>query len=166
MTTDSPRSKLLLRAAIAVIGVEGVGFAGSMFMSRPPGEWYRAIHKPSFNPPDAAFGIVWPILYLLIGLATALVWERSATRPVEGRVWVSFFLQLGLNFLFTPVFFGLQSTVGGGLVTTALWAAVLWNILEFRAVSRPAAWLLVPYLAWTGFAVVLAWSIVALNSGR
>jgi tryptophan-rich sensory protein len=154
---------LFLKAAIAVIGVEGVGFAGSLFMARPPGRWYSGLHKPWFNPPDAAFGIVWPILYLMIGLAAALVWQRGDAVPPERRVWVPFYLQLALNFAFTPVFFGLQSPLGGGLVTTALLGAVVWTVLAFRPVSKLAAALLVPYLIWTAFAVVLSWSIVLLN---
>lgn len=163
MTRERQGSGLLLKAVIAVIGVEIFGFLGSLFMSERPDPWYQALHKPAFTPPDAAFGIIWPILFLLIGIAAALVWERGGTAVIDRRIWVSFYVQLAINFSFTPIFFGLRAPLGGALVTTVLLPVVLWNILAFRTVSRAAGALLIPYLAWGAFAAVLAWSIVAMN---
>lgn len=133
-----------------------VAWLGSLATVGNVDGWYRDADKPSFNPPDALFGPVWTVLYVAMAVAVWLAWRRGAP---TGIWWV----QLGLNLAWTPVFFGLQQLWLGLVVIVLLDLAVLATILAFRRWSRPAALLLVPYLGWILFATVLNGSIAALN---
>lgn len=118
--------------------------------------WYRDADKPWFTPPDALFGPVWSVLYLAMAVAAWLAWRRGAPTTIW---WV----QLALNLAWTPVFFGLEQLWLGLVVIVALDLAVIATIVVFRRWSRTAALLLVPYLAWIGFATLLNASIAVLN---
>ena len=124
-----------------------------------PGEWYAALTKPPFNPPNWIFGPVWSIFYILISVAGWRIW------PLEGagtarRLWIA---QLVLNFLWSPVFFGLQSVGGALVIILPLLATIVAFIVTVRRVDRIAAWLFFPYALWVGFASVLNLSIWWLN---
>jgi tryptophan-rich sensory protein len=123
--------------------------------------WYRPLAKPSWTPPDAAFPIAWTILYVLMGIAAGLVWTRRHRGRRRAIGW--FLIQLALNVLWSPVFFGLHSPAGGLAVILLLLAALVATLVAFFAISRAAFWLLVPYLLWVGYATTLAIAICALN---
>lgn len=124
-----------------------------------PGEWYAALAKPSFNPPNWIFGPVWTVLYILIGIVGWRVWTKSADQRLRVR-WV---FQMALNFAWSPVFFGLQNISAGLVVITLLLAVIL--AFAMRAVQREriSAMMFVPYIAWVSFATVLNASIWWLN---
>ena len=123
--------------------------------------WYRPLAKPSWTPPEIAFPIAWTILYVLMGIAAGLVWRR---RHRDRRRAIGLFLvQLALNVLWSPVFFGLHSPAGGVAVILLLLAALVATLVAFLAISRTAFWLMVPYLLWTGYATALVIGICALN---
>src|SRR6218665_3649520 len=73
-----------------------------------PGDWYQSLQKPPFNPPNWIFGPVWTTLYVLIGIAGARMWIVRPT-GTRMRLW---FTQMALNFLWSPIFFGMQSPIG------------------------------------------------------
>ncbi|QYY34920.1 TspO/MBR family protein [Ruficoccus sp. ZRK36] len=121
--------------------------------------WYNYLNKPSFTPPGWLFAPVWTLLYVCIGIAGARVFTQ-AIHPGVRMLWAAL---LVLNFLWTPVFFGLH-WMGAALVIAGLMTAgiVLFIALCWRR-DRVAAWLFVPYALWNGFATVLNASIVHLN---
>jgi tryptophan-rich sensory protein len=125
----------------------------------PPGAWYEALAKPAWTPPDAAFPIVWSVLYVCIGVSAALVWRASDDRgPL-----VPWGVQLVLNALWSALFFGLHWPAVALVEIVVLWLAIAATIRAFRRVRPLAAWLLVPYLAWVTLATALNASIWWLN---
>lgn len=153
-----------LRLAVCIgvpLAIAGVGGWITAINIEP---WYRALSKPPSTPPDWAFGPVWTTLYVLMGVAVFLVWRRGwSGADVKLAVGV-YVLQLALNALWTPVFFGLHSIVGGLAVIVVLWVTILATILRFWRVSRIAAALLAPYLLWVSYATHLNFSIWRLNA--
>ncbi|MBN9032753.1 MAG: sensor histidine kinase [Rhizobiales bacterium 63-7] len=138
----------------AVLG--GGLFIGFNFM---PGDWYQSLAKPPFNPPNWIFAPVWSILYILIGVAGARTFLRDGLSNAFG-LWV---MQLILNFLWSPAFFGARNAHLALAVIVPLLATILAFIaLRWRR-DRVAALLFVPYAAWVGFATLLNASIVWLN---
>lgn len=130
-------------------------------MISPPGDWYASLAKPSWNPPSWIFGPVWTTLYLMMAVAAWLVWKREGWRK---PLWF-YFVQLALNAAWTPVFFGLHQ-IGWALVEIILlWFAILITLRKFLPVSKPAACLLLPYLAWVSFAAFLNFTLWRMNSG-
>ncbi|MBK9034472.1 MAG: tryptophan-rich sensory protein [Myxococcales bacterium] len=128
--------------------------AGGLGALATSAAWYRALDRPAWAPPGWVFGPVWLTLYAAMGVAAWLVW-RTPSGAARTRALRWFGLQLGLNAAWTPVFFGLRSLVGGLVVIVALLAAIVATIVAFAPRSRPAAWLLAPYLAWVAFAAAL-----------
>lgn len=132
---------------------------GALFM---PGEWYAALNKPAWNPPAWLFGPVWTALYAMMAVAAWLVWKRGGFAG-QRRPLGLFLTQLALNALWTPLFFGLHQPGLAFVEIILLWLVILATLLAFRPVSRVAAWLLVPYLAWVSFAAVLNGTLWRLN---
>lgn len=124
-----------------------------------PGQWYEGLAKPPFNPPDWLFAPVWTVLYVAIAVAGWRIWRRRETGGAMTAWWV----QLGLNFLWTPVFFTLHAVGWALVVILALLAAIVVFIVLAWGRDRPAALLFLPYLAWVAFATLLTASIWWLN---
>jgi benzodiazapine receptor len=119
-----------------------------------PGEWYRALNKPSWNPPGWVFGPVWTGLYVLMAVAAWLVWRRGGWQQ-QGRPLRLYGVQLALNAAWTPLFFGLKMPGVALVEIGVLWVTIGLTIRAFRGVSGVAAALLVPYWLWVSFATVL-----------
>lgn len=132
---------------------------GSEFV---PGQWYASLVKPEWNPPAWVFAPVWTVLYLLIGISGWLVW-RAAGFVAAKPAMTAYFAQLALNGLWSWLFFGLQLPAAAFAEILLLWFTILATVLLFRPISRTAALLLLPYLAWVGFAAVLNGAIWRLN---
>ncbi|TVR39139.1 MAG: tryptophan-rich sensory protein [Cryomorphaceae bacterium] len=124
--------------------------------------WYQELDRPSFTPPGFLFGIVWPILYALMGISLYLVWSSEAS-PLKGMAYTAFFIQLGLNFLWSFLFFNFKELGWALAEIGVLWVCILWMILSFYKVSPWAAYLQVPYLMWVSFATVLNAAFYWLN---
>ena len=139
------------RCALWVLFTEAVGGL-SGFLTRRGMEVYKAeVLKPPLSPPNIVFPIVWTILFALMGIGAA----RVAQAPASGersRSLTLFFVQLAFNFLWTILFFNLQSFGFAFLWLAALWGLILWMIRTFCRVDRTAALMQVPYLLWTAFA--------------
>ncbi len=158
---------MTLRSIFSLIGAialcQFAGIIGTLTTATGEGSWYTLLDKPAFTPPGWTFGVVWPILYTLMGIALWLVW-RQGTAHENVRVGiVIFFAQLVVNAAWSLVFFGLQSPLGGLCVIIALLLLIALTMLAFARVSKTAAYLLVPYLAWVVFATVLNAAIWWLN---
>lgn len=144
---------LALFVVLVVLGGMAIGFVTR------PGAWYAALQKPAFNPPGWVFGPVWTLLYVLIGVAGWRLW-RAQRNSAAMALWG---LQLLLNYLWSPAFFGMHNPALALGVIVALLAAIVATIAAAWRRERTAALLLLPYAAWVGFATVLNAAIVALN---
>ncbi len=142
---------------------ELAGVIGSVFTAPSIEAWYAGIVKPTFNPPAWVFGPVWTTLFALMGIAAFLVWKKGLDRR-DVKVALGIFLgQLILNTLWSIIFFGLHSPGGALVEIIFLWLAIFAAIIAFVKISRPAAWLLLPYILWVSFAGYLNFSIYMLN---
>ena len=155
--------KEALRLVVSLLLPLSAGWIGSIFTMPAIDSWYRELVKPSFTPPDAVFGPVWIALYLLMGVSLYLVWREGATVPRVNFAIGIFGVQIILNTLWSVIFFGVENPGGGLFIIGFLWIAILANIFAFTRISKVAAYLLIPYLAWVSFAAVLNFEIWILN---
>src|SRR5262249_7980269 len=147
------------KAALIVFIVAVVGIGLVIGLTNIPGDWYASLNKPSFNPPNWIFGPVWTVLYVLIAIAGWQCWTQSR-HGTAMKVW---FVQMILNFLWSPVFFGAHLPTAALVVIALLLVAIVAFIaLAWRRIHI-AALLFLPYAAWVAFATLLNASIVALN---
>lgn len=157
------RASFLRWALVLVPLVLLLGFvSGRVAQSGPDNPWFAALVKPALYPPVATFGIVWTVLYVLMGLAAASV---AAARGAEGRglALALFAVQLVLNLGWAPLFFGMHAISKGLFLLIALDAAVVVTLVLAWRVRPVAGLLLLPYLAWVLFATALNWQILSLN---
>lgn len=143
---------------LAIIITTAAGLIGSIFTKTGPGSWYSQIIKPSWNPPNYIFGPVWTTLFILMGISLYFLWEKK-----DKKALIVFGIQLLLNILWSVFFFGLQNPLLAFIEIIILWIAILLTIIYAYKVSRPAAYLLIPYIAWVSFAAVLNFTIYLLN---
>lgn len=155
---DGSRVRSWLAAVIFAVVTLAVATIGSLATASGQ-DWYDGLEAPSFAPPDATFGIVWTVLYVMIAVAGWLAW-RATSDPAPTLAWS---VQMGLNLAWTLVFFGAGSILGGLVVIVALLVAIAVDVWRSWWVSRLAGALLVPYLAWVGFATALNVGYAALN---
>lgn len=139
------------------------GGIGSAFTASAIPEWYTTLQKPFFSPPNWIFAPVWTLLYILMGIAAALVWKKGLRNPEVRAALVIFLLQLMLNTVWSFLFFGLRSPLLGLIDILFLWTMILVTIARFSRVSVPAALLLIPYVLWVTFASGLNLGIFLLN---
>lgn len=136
--------------------------AASMGYFFQPGAWYEALTKPAWFPPDDVFAPVWTVLYLTIALSGWLIWESA--RQAGKRIALALYgTQLLLNAAWTPIFFGLHRPDLALYEILLLWACIAATVASFRPIRAAAAWLLLPYFLWVGFAAVLNFFIWKLN---
>lgn len=150
-----------LIASILIVFFSGA--VGSLATFPEITTWYAALAKPAWTPPNEWFGPIWTILYILIGIALFLVWRQGwDRRDVRFAIGI-FAVQLVLNILWSLVFFGLNSILGGFIVIFLLWIAILANMVAFYVLSKPAGLLFVPYIIWVSIASYLNYSVMLLN---
>jgi tryptophan-rich sensory protein len=126
--------------------------------------WFDALDKPFFMPPAWAFPAAWTILYVLMGVAVAMILALPKS-PERRSALVLFFVQLALNFAWSPIFFAAHDIVLAKWVIFIMTAIAALAAGRFMRLNRPAGLLLIPYLAWLVFAATLTSSIDALNPG-
>lgn len=140
-----------------------LGFLGGK-LGTPDTLWFQGLTKPALFPPPATFGIVWSVLYVMIGFALALVVSAWGAYG-RGFAVIVFAVHFVFNLAWTAVFFGLQS-MDGGLVVLGLGVITVLPVLwAFYRVRPVAAYLMVPYVAWLCFASVLNYQFIAENPG-
>lgn len=150
-------------AAITVPAVLLLGFASGR--SVPAGNdnpWYVALAKPALTPPGWVFPVAWSLLYVLLGIAVAMILNARGARG-RGLALTLFCVQLAFNLSWQPLFFGAHRIDAALLVIVAMLATGIAATVLFARIRPVAAWLLVPYLAWVTFAGVLTWKIGQLN---
>jgi tryptophan-rich sensory protein len=122
--------------------------------------------KPSFNPPNWIFAPVWSMLYVMMGVAAGLVWnrmEQEKEKEVAKSALIFFAIQLALNALWSYLFFGLKNPMLAGLEVIIFWLMIYETYLKFAKIDKIAGFLFIPYLLWVSFASVLNASIWWLN---
>jgi len=127
------------------------------------GPWYESLRKPPWQPPDLLFGPAWTAIFALTALAGLRAWQRTPDIAGRGRVLVAYALNALLNILWSVLFFTVKRPDWALVEVVPLWLSIVALMAISGRRDRTAAWLLVPYLAWVGFAGVLNWSVVRLN---
>lgn len=150
-----------IKLLVSLLLPQIAGGLGAFFTLSSVQSWFLTLNKPSWNPPSWLFGPVWTSLYVLMGIACFLILKSN--HPLKKQALTLYFVQLGLNFLWSPAFFGAQNPLLGLLVIVPLWGCILACILTFRKINLWAAALLVPYILWVSFATGLNASIWSLN---
>ena len=172
---------------IAVAVSEMAGVLGALFTTPSiQSGWYAGLIKPTLNPPSWVFGPGWTLLYFLVGVSLYLVWKNdfkvaNSFFDPKGRPWnrwserfwrgdwqkanaiAIFAVQYALNIVWSWVFFGLRQPGAAFFVILALWFSIIYLIINFHRISKPAAWLLLPYILWVTFATYLNYSLWLLN---
>jgi translocator protein len=157
------RMSLLRWALFVVPTIMLLGFlSGVMSGSGEGNAWFAELVKPEAQPPGWAFGVVWPILYLLMGIAFAIILNARSAR-LRGLAIGLFLLQLVLNLLWSPLFFGRHEVTNAFYLLVLIFVLAFATTMVFGRIRPLAAWLLVPYLAWLSFAAILAYQIDQLN---
>lgn len=152
-----------LKLISAVVICLAAGFIGSIFTTPAIPTWYAGLNKPSFSPPNWIFAPVWTTLFILMGIAVFLVWEKRKESKLAQHGIYLFSLQLAMNTLWSILFFGMQSPLAALFDIAVLWVLILACIITFWKISRAASWLMLSYLLWVSFASVLNVYIVLLN---
>ncbi len=124
--------------------------------------WFAELVKPDLQPPGWLFGLVWTILYLLMGLAFAIILNARGA-PLRMLGVGLFLLQFILNLAWSPVFFGRHEVTSALYLLMLIFALAVGTTFVFGKIRATAAWLMVPYLVWLSFATILAWQIDTLN---
>lgn len=156
--TRGRAAPILVAAALAIV----TATAGALVTELGP--WYQGLRVPPWKPPDWAFGPVWTLIFSLAALAGVTAWRSEADRRYRLGLVAMFVLNGVLNVLWSAFFFHYRRPDWALVEVALLWLSILLLILVLGRVSRPAAWLLVPYLVWVSIAAALTWSVVRLNA--
>jgi translocator protein len=148
---------------ISVISCLGIGFLSGQITKNAITDWYPMVKKPFFNPPNWVFAPVWTILYIMMGISVALIWNKLENNNQVKTALKYFAVQLLLNSLWSILFFGLHSPALAFIEILILLTMIFKTYLEFKKINRIASNLLIPYLCWVAFATILNGSIWFLN---
>ncbi|MBN2250633.1 MAG: tryptophan-rich sensory protein [Candidatus Altiarchaeota archaeon] len=157
MAVDYPKLSIAILACLAA------GFIGSIFTAEAIPTWYASINKPELSPPNWVFAPVWSTLYVLMGVSAYLVWKKGLGSRGVKTALLAFVIQLALNAAWSFIFFGMRNPFLAFVEIIALWVSIAATILLFYRISRPASYLLVPYIVWVSFAAYLNYAIWQLN---
>ena len=125
---------------------------------------YIEMEKPPLSPPAILFPIVWTILFILMGIGSALVYvNRDKNKETAEGALRIYGIQLAVNFFWSIIFFNMQAYLFAFIWLVLLWVLILIMILEFRKISPAAAWLQLPYLLWVTFAGYLTFAVFLMN---
>lgn len=154
----------ITKILIVVVTCLTIGYFSGIVTRSSIETWYPTLIKPSFNPPNWVFAPVWSMLYIMMGVAAALVWDRmESNRETVKRALILFAIQLALNALWSYLFFGLHNPMLAGIEIILLWLLIYETYVHFSKINKIAGYLMLPYLAWVSFAMVLNASIWWLN---
>ena len=152
-----------LKLVVSVLICQVAGFAGGFFTQSSVQTWYKTIRKPAFTPPEWLFGPVWISLSLLMGIALFLVWKIDGQGPAKRIALVLFFIQLGLNILWSFLFFYLKNPLLGFVEILILLLFIVLTAWKFYGLNHLAGVMFVPYILWVGFASLLNYFLWSLN---
>lgn len=141
-----------------------IGFLSGKVTQSSIETWYPHLKKPFFNPPNWVFAPVWTTLYILMGIAAGLIWNQfKENEKLVKKGLLYFFIQLGLNALWSILFFGLHNIALAGLEIVLLLLMIYETYVLFKSLNKIAGFLFIPYLVWVSFASILNWSYWWMN---
>lgn len=146
-----------------ILGCELAGFIGTLFVLSSVSVWYSFLKKPPFSPPNWIFGVVWPILYALMGTSLYLIIMKVKKTREAKKAIVIFLIHLFLNSVWSIAFFANRNIGTSLAIIVVLWGMILYLIFAFRKIDQKAGLLLIPYFLWVSFAVILNYYIWKLN---
>lgn len=152
------------RILVVVVTCLVIGYFSGIVTRSSIVTWYPALVKPNFNPPNWIFAPVWSMLYIMMGVAAGLVWNRiDFEKELVKKALIFFAIQLALNALWSYLFFGLKNPMLAGIEIVLLWLMIYETQIKFTKINKTAGFLFIPYLLWVSFAMVLNGSIWWLN---
>lgn len=155
--------KLIIRASIAVTACLLVGFFSSIAIESSVYNWFLALNKPIFDPPTWIFAPAWIFLYVVMGIAAGIVWNKGFYHKWVKTALYHFGFQLILTVSWSVVFFGLKALLPALLIAFTLFIVLLFTYKWFRIVDPRAGYFLIPYIIWTVYTVVFNFEIWRLN---
>ena len=153
---------LSTKIIIAIIGALIIGGLSGFLTVDAIQNYYLTLKKPSWNPPNGIFGPVWTVLYIMMGVAFALIWNQQDT-AVRTQAMLLFGIQITLNFFWSLIFFRWQSPVWALVEILVMLVFIVLTVLAFQKLNKTAAYLMLPYLCWVSFASFLNFTIWKLN---
>ena len=157
------RLAFLRWAVVTVPFVVLLGFtSGRLVPVGSENRWYQALVKPAETPPDWAFPVAWTSLYIMMGLALAMIINARGS-SLRGTAITLFAAQFAVNLIWTPLFFGAHQVFWAVVTIAVMLALAIATTIVFGRIRKAAAWLMVPYLCWISYAGVLTWRIDQLN---
>jgi len=153
----------ILKIVLMVVLCVTVGYLSGLVTRESILTWYVTLNKPSFNPPNWVFAPVWTLLYIMMGVAAGMVWTSNSDEQTTKKALGFFAIQLGLNALWSCLFFGLHNPLLALIEIILLWLMIFETYNMFKKINKTAGLLLLPYLAWVSFATILNASIWWLN---
>lgn len=154
----------ITRIVIAALFCLAVGYSSSEITKSALETWYSTLEKPFFNPPNCIFAPVWATLFIVMGIAAGVVWDKIREQNEGVKKALGFFLiQLILNAIWPYLFFGLKNPLLALVEIILLWLMIYETYLKFIKINKMAGYLLIPYLVWVAFAILLNASIFWLN---
>jgi tryptophan-rich sensory protein len=160
---DNRRFKGIFKLLISIITCQCAGIIGSIFAANAISGWFSELNHPPFTPPDWLYAPIWITVYLLMAIASFLIWWRGLhIKPVRVAM-ILFIIQLVLSVVWAFVLFGLQFILFGLIAVVLLWIMLLFTIIQFYKVSIAAGNLLIPCIVWITFALILNGTLYLLN---
>jgi benzodiazapine receptor len=154
----------IIRIAVVLTTCLLVGYFSGMVTRDSITTWYPTLVKPSFNPPNWVFAPVWTILYIMMGVAGGMVWNKLEQDPENVKKAFTFFIiQLALNAAWSVIFFYFHNPFLALIEVILFWLLIFETHIQFKKIDKTAGLLFIPYLAWVSFATVLNASIWWLN---
>ena len=155
--------KKFIKLILSILLCQTAGLIGSLFTFSAIPTWYANLNKPFFSPPNWLFAPAWILLYTLMGISFFLIWEKRTKKNPQNYPIRLFLVHLGLNSLWSIIFFGLKNPALAFVEIGVLWLIILEVIKVFRKIDSRTSILLYPYLAWVSFASLLNLTIWILN---
>jgi len=149
---------------ISIVVCQGVGLLSAFLTSAEMNTWFDTLNKPSWNPPGYLFGPVWTFLYLLMGISVWLIWKSNISNRRKESAMTIFGVQLFFNFCWSIIFFRYHSPAWAFVDILLMIITIIMTMISFSSISKPATWLLLPYLLWVCFASFLNYTIWMMNS--
>jgi tryptophan-rich sensory protein len=157
-----PNLPVLALSVALALAVELMAYLFSPAASLAAANWYASLAKPDWLPPQRWFAPLWTALYVSMAASLWLVWRERYHRA-RATALVAYALQLCLNALWSPLFFGLHAVGAGLFVSVALWISIAWTLREFARVRGLAVIIMFPYLVWVSVATAMNLSLWKLN---
>jgi translocator protein len=154
--------KKIVQLVLCLLACLSIGAIGGIATASGVNNWYVTLVKPFFNPPNAIFGPVWTVLYLLMGISLYLILQAPSS-DLRKKALVVFAVQLFLNFCWSFLFFKFHLLAVSFIEIILIWCSIVVMIITFYKLDKKAALLQIPYLLWVSFASVLNGAIWFLN---